>query len=116
MTAPPYPEAISTVTLAELISDSSNAFAQPKLSLVDRLALAVVLTSSMLQLHSTPWLRRRLSADDIVFLRTQQSGADWKVHFEHPYISQLYCAANPATESEFSEACVAVHEHRRGLT
>ncbi len=100
MTAPPYPEAISTVTLAELISDSGKSFERPKLALVDRLALAVVLTSSMLQLHSTPWLRRRLSANDIVFLRTRQSGAAWTVHFDHPYISQLYCAADPAIESE----------------
>jgi hypothetical protein len=101
VTAPPYPEALSTITLGELISNTSTAMIGPKLALVDRLALAVVLTSSMLQLHSTPWLHRRLSANDIIFLRTRRGGAGWTVHFEHPYISQLYCAANPASDSKF---------------
>lgn len=48
-----------------------------------RLKLAVTLSSSVLQLHETPWLDENWGKDDILFIK--RSG---KTAYDHPFVSQ----------------------------
>jgi hypothetical protein len=99
MVAPPYPDVVSTVTLRELIATPSPASEQPKLTFKESCALAVILTSSLLQLHSTPWLGHQLSASDIIFLQTHPGDSALRVHVEHPYVAQTYSSLGQALQS-----------------
>jgi hypothetical protein len=91
-----------TVSLSELLQASSTAKGAKKiqkLSRKDRYSLAVTLASSTLQLCSTPWLPstdQRLSASDIVFVRTGRP--DKPFDLEHPYLKQSQKAL-PASEA-----------------
>jgi hypothetical protein len=72
---------------------------QPKLTFKESCALAVILTSSLLQLHSTPWLRPKLCADDIIFLQTRLNDSASRVHVEQPYVAQRYSSLGQALHS-----------------
>jgi hypothetical protein len=54
----------------------------------ERLQLALILASTMLQLHTTPWLSERWGKSDILFLR--QLGGSHGPLIEQPYISKPF--------------------------
>jgi hypothetical protein len=54
----------------------------------ERLQLALILASTMLQLHTTPWLSERWGKSDILFLR--QLGGSCAPLIEQPYISKPF--------------------------
>ncbi|KAL9116231.1 MAG: hypothetical protein Q9227_000602 [Pyrenula ochraceoflavens] len=60
----------STVSLQELISPRQTF--QRRFSQADRLHLAVILASSVLQLHETPWMDKTLQKEDIMFVYTRE--------------------------------------------
>ncbi|KAH0545416.1 hypothetical protein FGG08_000557 [Glutinoglossum americanum] len=66
------------------LSDTGERMA---LSRLERLAVAVTLASSLLLLHTTPWLSERWSKRDILFLRANE-GSSGPVIFERPYVSR----------------------------
>lgn len=52
----------------------------PVLTYSDRLALALAISSSVLQLHETPWLGgRALMCDDILFLDASMCKLSWQL-------------------------------------
>jgi hypothetical protein len=56
-----------------------------KLSMRDRYSLALTLASSVLYLHSTPWLASEWAARDIFFHRTSNSAQP--INIERPYLA-----------------------------
>lgn len=60
----------STVSLSEVLRRSKPA---PPLSYSDKLRLAVVIATSVLQLYQTPWLPHTLNANDIFFIQKQHN-------------------------------------------
>ncbi|RYO94236.1 hypothetical protein DL762_000483 [Monosporascus cannonballus] len=66
----------SISTLRSVLEDSE--FARR-----DRLHLAVTLSSSVLQLHETPWLDENWGKDDILFIKRSE-----KTAYHHPFVSQ----------------------------
>lgn len=79
------------ITLEDLLSQNPNSASHlTKLSQSECLPLAVVLASSLLQLHATPWLAENWSAESIYFsrlVRRQNSGKLLRpVNLEHPYV------------------------------
>jgi len=57
----------STISLKEVMSNSRKELAP--LTYRDRLQLAVVISSSVLQIHQTPWLSQNLRSEDLVFIQ-----------------------------------------------
>ncbi|KAI3328088.1 hypothetical protein HD806DRAFT_485041 [Xylariaceae sp. AK1471] len=56
----------SVVSLKDILQQKDNSV---YLSTEDRLQLAVVISSSILQLHGSPWLARAISSQDIFFIQ-----------------------------------------------
>lgn len=75
----------STVSPQNLINPQATF--QRQLNRGQRLRLAVVLASSVLQLHETPWMERAWRKDDIMFIQT----ADGHLHGQ-PFISRNFSA------------------------
>ncbi|RYP74982.1 hypothetical protein DL771_002630 [Monosporascus sp. 5C6A] len=69
-------DAWSISTLRSVLEDS-------KFARRDRLRLAVTLSSSVLQLHETPWLDENWGKDDILFIKRAE-----KTAYHHPFVSQ----------------------------
>ena len=60
----------------------------------DRLQLAVTLTSSILQLHETPWLDQNWNNDSIFFIKRSD-----KTMYDHPFVSRHFNLSNqPSTK------------------
>ncbi|KAH6719115.1 hypothetical protein BKA61DRAFT_474089 [Leptodontidium sp. MPI-SDFR-AT-0119] len=70
------------VTLESLLSKSSPI----SLSRRQRLQIALILASSHVQLHHTPWLKSKWSKKDILFLYDVQDPS--KIYTDQPYISR----------------------------
>lgn len=68
----------SVISLREILEQKS---AFPHLSYRDRLQLAVVISSSVLQLQGSPWLPDALTSCDICFVRKQG-----RLAYNHPFI------------------------------
>lgn len=67
----------------------------PKFSQKDRFKLAVILASSVLQLHETPWLEEKWRADSIFFV--DRSGMPC---YDQPFVSQYFGQLNAPTAAE----------------
>jgi hypothetical protein len=75
------------VSLENLICQSSSSSGSTQLSQRERLPLAAVLASSLLQLHATPWLPTKWCTQSIYFSRlcnAQHSSS--VINIEHPYV------------------------------
>jgi len=92
-----HPRALASqdiVSLKDLLSTPApkTALASPALKVhhtkQERLQLALILASTMLQLHTTPWLNERWGKSDIRFLR--QPGGSRAPLIEQPYISKSF--------------------------
>lgn len=95
-----HPRALAsqdTVSLENLLSVPTPMTAvsappiQAHLSRRDRLYLAFILASTVLQLHTTPWLNERWGKSDILFLR--QLGGSRSPLTEQPYISKPFASS-----------------------
>ncbi|PVH87289.1 hypothetical protein DL98DRAFT_582001 [Cadophora sp. DSE1049] len=75
------------VTLESLLSKSSII----TLSRRQRLQIALILASSHVQLHPTPWLKSKWSKKDILFLYNEQDPS--KISTDLPYISRSLAKA-----------------------
>lgn len=64
-----HQESWLTVSLTQALQRTNNA---PPLSYKDKIRLAVVISTSVLQLFNTPWLPHTLSTDDILFIRKER--------------------------------------------
>jgi hypothetical protein len=86
---PQSPKLADTITLEELLSSSTGSrSARKTLTRRDRHQLAVNLASSLLQLHSTPWLDMFWSKKDISFLLTDPQTI--AIDSAQPYVSQTF--------------------------
>ncbi|KAK0615356.1 heterokaryon incompatibility protein-domain-containing protein [Bombardia bombarda] len=75
------PRSWSLISLRDILQQENQLFPLPYR---DRLELAVIISSSVLQLHDTPWVTSILSSRNIFFLKKQQS-----CHFPaygHPFL------------------------------
>jgi hypothetical protein len=61
-----------------------------------RLAIAVVLANSLLQLHTGPWLPETWGKRDIHFFQ----GSDGTIHLKHPFLLRHFRSTSGATRSE----------------
>ncbi|KAH7330211.1 hypothetical protein BKA65DRAFT_480368 [Rhexocercosporidium sp. MPI-PUGE-AT-0058] len=80
------------VTLESLLSKSSPI----SLSRRQRLQIALILASSHVQLHPTPWLKSKWSKKDILFLHDAQDPS--KICTDQPYISRSLSKAIKQTQ------------------
>lgn len=84
------PEQHDIISLHSLLTTQS-----PPLTRKERLSIAVTLSSSLLQLHTTPWIGEGWSKRDIIFLRSK-NGPRKTILAEQPYITRhFYSLANP---------------------
>lgn len=93
------PSDISTVlTLESLINGSNATFQKSSASFPrrTRLALAVILANSLLQLHTGPWLPESWGKRDIYFFQSR----DGTIHIKHPFLLHHFKSMNDATRSE----------------
>ncbi|KAL8950999.1 MAG: hypothetical protein Q9222_002997 [Ikaeria aurantiellina] len=79
----------SSRSLKELLMIPQQHSPDDSLSRRDRLHIAVILASSILQLDGTSWLKSMWSTDDIFF--HQNSGTRRAVDVSHPYLSWQRC-------------------------
>ncbi|KAI9764814.1 MAG: hypothetical protein M1839_005706 [Geoglossum umbratile] len=76
-----------TTTLKELLAASPTSTPQmPKLSRKERMTLAVIISSSYLQLQATPWLKDTWSKEDIVFDEDMDTTSIRPLNVDQPYI------------------------------
>ncbi|KAK3946400.1 hypothetical protein QBC46DRAFT_5330 [Diplogelasinospora grovesii] len=69
----------STVSLRQVLESPPGKL--PPLTYRDRVRLAVVISSSVIQLHHTPWLPDRLRSEDIVFIQRDNAPL-----YEHAFV------------------------------
>lgn len=75
-------------SLNSLLEISSKRALGYYLSRKDRLHIAVVLASSVLQLDGTPWLKEQWRSDDIFFLQREDPNSNvQKLDYANPYVS-----------------------------
>ena len=73
-----------TISLENCLRKSSEGSNDIKLSRAERFSIAALLASSILQLHTTPWLVEKWSKKDIVFFK--RSKADPRPVVSQPFI------------------------------
>jgi hypothetical protein len=83
---PPFSRMQRVVSLDELIGIGKTANGKALLPRRRRLAIAVTLANSMLQLHTGPWLPEAWGKRDIHFLQ----GRDGYIHTEHPFLKGVF--------------------------
>jgi hypothetical protein len=84
------------VSLEELLSKSTSKSKRRALTDEDRYFLAITLASSLLQLHTTPWLRGSWSKRDILFSDTHEEDSS-VIDVRHPVILNTHgCVVSEA--------------------
>ncbi|MCJ1464449.1 hypothetical protein MMC07_003062 [Pseudocyphellaria aurata] len=90
-----------SVTLASLLNKSSDIVLTRK----QRYSIALIIASSYLQLHASPWLESRWSKNDIFFRRSGNNS----ILLDQPHIVHELCRASaPALQSshEINDRCI----------
>ena len=95
----------STVSLRQLIEGKGNPH---YLSCTDRLKIAVIISSSVVQLHGSPWLLNTLSSRDIHFF--VDNNGEVAISYDDPVLVQH--AAAPATSTVTDGASTPAAFHR----
>ena len=85
------------LSLDELLGTKEDAGGRPKLPRRARLAIAVILANSMLQLHTGPWLCETWGKRDIYFLQDR----DGVLRTGHPF---LVCHFSPGKQAHRTES------------
>lgn len=79
---------LDVVTLQDLLDHPPVVNGRrTKLSKKERYSLALTLASSVLYLHSTPWLADQWATKNIIFLQTVTSGRP--IDIDHPFVSPV---------------------------
>jgi uncharacterized protein YciU (UPF0263 family) len=86
---PPNPATWTITSLRSALGDTDLSWSK-------RLNLAVILASSVLQLHKTPWLDDHWSVDNIFFVAR---GHD--IVYQHPFISQRFNDIEAQSEKQY---------------
>ncbi|TAQ87577.1 hypothetical protein B7494_g4086 [Chlorociboria aeruginascens] len=76
------PSSWSVLSLRSILSEEGIS---SRLTRLDKLRLAVILASSVLQLHETPWLIDDWGKDDILFIQRKEG-----LVYEHPFVSKHF--------------------------
>ncbi|KAK0511966.1 hypothetical protein JMJ35_005094 [Cladonia borealis] len=87
-----FSEMQRVLSLDGLLGTKEDASGRPNLPRRTRLAIAVILANSMLQLHTGPWLCETWGKRDIYFLQ----GRDGIIHTEHPFLVCHFRSGNQA--------------------
>ena len=97
-------EGDETISLEYLLRDHSEGNEDHlKLSRAERFSIAALLASSLLQLHTTPWLVEKWSKRDIVFFR--RSETDPRPVIQQPFICrELNLSTSPPSTTDHSQA------------
>ncbi len=102
---PGFTTPVATKTLKDIVEADRASENVPKLNDTNVRELAVVLASSLLQLHSTPWLSEDWDKSRIHFLQPERYSVRG-VTLREPYISRSFgsedCAAEGDTISSFA--------------
>lgn len=101
----------SVVSLNSVMAQTTNL--RRRFTRGDKLRLAVILASSVLQLYHTPWLGETWGKDDIVFIQRNEGPL-----YEHPFISRRFAAgASPPTSPNFNiDSLLLLHRWIRNPT
>ncbi|KAK3937486.1 hypothetical protein QBC46DRAFT_460845 [Diplogelasinospora grovesii] len=99
--APSFAE--SLVSLEDLLFSRSKPW-QPATD-EERYILAITLVSSLLQLHSTPWLAAHWSERDILF--PEIAGESRRIDFRHPFVMKTYAEDHINERAESSTVTTA---------
>ncbi|KAF2867800.1 hypothetical protein BDV95DRAFT_502195 [Massariosphaeria phaeospora] len=87
----------ATYSLRDILNKPATV--NRRLTQHDKLRVAVVLASSVLQLYKTPWLDEHWGKDDVIFIH--RPGASLSSIYEHPFISRKFTKStsspNPPT-------------------
>lgn len=78
-------ESWTVIPLSHVLSREAN-FRRP-FTRYDKLRISVILASSVLQLHKTPWVDEKWGKDDILFIDRPS-----KPLFDHPYVARQFFA------------------------
>ena len=87
-----FSEMRRVLSLDEILGKKDDATGKATLPRKTRLAIAVILANSMLQLHTGPWLCETWGKRDIYFLQ----GRDGFIHTKHPF---LVCHFSPDSQA-----------------
>ncbi|KAI1347835.1 hypothetical protein F5Y01DRAFT_233001 [Xylaria sp. FL0043] len=86
----------SVVSLRQILEQNDTSI---YLSYQDRLHLAVIISSSILQLYGSPWLSRTISSGDIFFIQNQ----DFPI-YDQPFVMKSLPVDSSAPEDGYSGA------------
>jgi len=94
---------LQTTAAAQQPVDPTDCIDNMSLFKLERLTLAVNLASSLLQLHTTPWVNERWNKRDILFLASNTriySGSQPRpIDIERPLLAQRFHSNGPAASS-----------------
>lgn len=82
-------------SLKDVLARNTNL--KRRLTQHDKLRIAVDLSSSVLQLHKTPWLNEQWGKEDVFFIH--RPGASPASVYEHPFVCQKF-GTRPAEDSQ----------------
>jgi hypothetical protein len=112
--------AAESISLFELLSQERNPLIDPAtgkrfhLSRKDRLVLAVRISTTLLQLYSTPWIPKDWGKNDIVLLLFHDSLSD-RVLSNSPYLRHEFSTRNPSTGDSTTESDTQAFIFRLGV-
>ena len=92
----------STLSLQNLISQSPTV--ERRFTRADKLRLAVILSSSVLQLHETPWLNETWQKGDIMFIDTIDGPL-----YSHPFVAKNFHFTKPSTQLRVYNTTANIH-------
>ncbi|KAI4206281.1 MAG: hypothetical protein LQ346_001177 [Caloplaca aetnensis] len=81
-------------TLENILGKKDPTVGQAILLRRSRLAIAVTLAHSMLQLHTGPWLHESWGKKDVYFLQDQKNN----IHTEQPFLVRQFCTGDTEPE------------------
>ncbi|ORY19434.1 hypothetical protein BCR34DRAFT_552052 [Clohesyomyces aquaticus] len=102
-------DGVGCATLSDLIHSKTRPFLQ------NRLRLALLLTSSLLNLHLARWLHKNISSENIIFYADKANGdQEWmkKIDITRPYIAS-FGLARPDQSFEQSEIAASSNAVQR---
>ncbi|KAL9633193.1 MAG: hypothetical protein Q9164_004845 [Protoblastenia rupestris] len=92
-----FSEMQRVLSLDEVLGSKDDASGVPTLPRRTRLAIAVIVANSMLQLHTGPWLCEAWGKRDIYFLQ----GRDGAIHTKHPFLICHFSSHSQTLTTDF---------------
>ena len=94
-----FSEMQRVLSLDEVLGSKDDASGKATLPRRTRLAIAVIVANSMLQLHTGPWLCEAWGKRDIYFLQ----GRDGSIHTKHPFLVCHFSSHSQALTTDFGD-------------